>query len=297
MADMKELSILIPTYNDRCTELVRSLQQQAEALGTSYEVIVGDDGSTREDVVCENEAVISALPHCRFIRREQNAGRAAIRNFLAKEARYDYLVFIDADMTVPHPDYLQRYASHPCETVIDGGVIIRGDQTAQQTLRYRYEKHAEQAHLTAERQRHPYQHFHTANFLVARSIMLAHPFDSRFRHYGYEDVFFGKQLKEHQIAIEHIDNPLSFEVFEDDASFISKTEEGLRTLHHFRQELTGYSNMLGIIDRLRPWGILSVIRLWHWLFGSFERQCLTTKKAPLWLFSLYRLGYYLNIKD
>ncbi|MCR5241917.1 MAG: glycosyltransferase family 2 protein, partial [Prevotella sp.] len=99
------------------------------------------------------------------------------------------------------------------------------------------------------------------------------------------------------IAIAHIDNPLSFEVFEDDASFISKTEEGLRTLHHFRQELTGYSNMLGIIDRLRPWGILSVIRLWHRLFGSFERQCLTTKKAPLWLFSLYRLGYYLNLKD
>lgn len=294
---MKELSVLIPTYNDLCTELVMTLQQQAEKLGTSYEIIVADDGSTSEETVRKNEACIQSLPCCRFIRREQNAGRAAIRNFLAGEARYDHLVFIDADMTVPHDDYLQRYASHPCETVIYGGVIIRGDQKSRQTLRYRYEKQAEQAHLTAERQLHPYQHFHTANFLVARSIMLAHPFDNRFRHYGYEDVFFGKQLKEHQIAITHIDNPLSFEVFEDDASFISKTEEGLRTLHEFRNELEGYSNMLAIIRRLRPWGILTVIRFWHRLFGNLERQWLTTKKAPLWLFSLYRLGYYLNLKD
>ena len=294
---MKELSILIPTYNDLCTELVKTLQQQAEKLGTSYEIIVADDGSTCRDTIQKNEAVINALPHCRFIRREPNAGRAAIRNFLAEEARYEYLVFIDADMTVPHDDYLQRYASHPCTTVIDGGVIIRGDQATRQTFRYRYEKHAEQAHLTAERQRHPYQHFHTANFLVARNIMLEHPFDSRFRHYGYEDVLFGKQLKEHQITIEHIDNPLSFEVFEDDASFISKTEEGLQTLHRFSQELTGYSNMLGIISRLRSWGLLPIFGCWHRLFGNFERQWLTTKKAPLWLFSLYRLGYYLNIKD
>ena len=41
---MKELSVLIPTYNDLCTELVTTLQQQAEKLGTSYEIIVADDG-------------------------------------------------------------------------------------------------------------------------------------------------------------------------------------------------------------------------------------------------------------
>jgi len=292
---MKELSILIPTYNDVCTHLVSVLQQQADALGTAYEIIVADDGSTHEDVIIENRS-INLLPHCRYVERKENVGRAAIRNFLANEAIHPFLLFIDADMVVPDDDFLKRYAEHPCNTVIDGGVIINGAHNVRQTLRYRYEKNAEHAHLTTVRIQHPYQHFHTANFLVAQNIMLTHPFDNRFRNYGYEDVFFGKQLQENHIEIAHIDNPLSFEVFEDNASFISKTEEGLRTLYQFQQELSGFSNMLIIIQRLRQWKLLPVIRLWHQLFGTTERWLLVGNHAPLWLFSLYRLGFFLHIK-
>ena len=292
---MKELSILIPTYNDVCTHLVSVLQLQADALGTAYEIIVADDGSTREDVIIENRS-INLLPNCRYVERKENVGRAAIRNFLANEAIHPFLLFIDADMVVPDDDFLKRYAEHPCNTVIDGGVIINGAHNVRQTLRYRYEKNAEHAHLTTVRIQHPYQHFHTANFLVAQNIMLTHPFDNRFRNYGYEDVFFGKQLQENHIEIAHIDNPLSFEVFEDNASFISKTEEGLRTLYQFQQELSGFSNMLIIIQRLRQWKLLPVIRLWHQLFGTTERWLLVGNHAPLWLFSLYRLGFFLHIK-
>ena len=293
---MKELSILIPTYNDVCMPLATSLQRQAETLGINYEIIVADDGSTHQDTILQNRS-INSLPHCRYVERKENVGRAAIRNFLANEAIHPFLVFIDADMVVPDDDFLRRYAEHPCETVIDGGVVINGAASVRHTLRYRYEKNAEQAHLTAVRRQHPYQHFHTANFLVARAIMLAHPFDTRFRHYGYEDVFFGKQLQAHHIKIEHIDNPLSFENFEDNISFINKTEEGLRTLHLFQKELEGYSNMLYHIQRLRTSRLLPVIRLWHQMFGAIERKLLTSRhETPLWLFSLYRVGYFLNIK-
>ena len=42
-----DLSILIPTYNDACTQLVSDLQRQAERLGMErYEIVVADDGST-----------------------------------------------------------------------------------------------------------------------------------------------------------------------------------------------------------------------------------------------------------
>ena len=293
---MKELSILIPTYNDVCMPLATSLQRQAETLGVSYEIIVADDGSTDQNTILQNRS-INSLPHCRYVERKENVGRAAIRNFLANEAIHPFLVFIDADMVVPDDDFLRRYAEHPCETVIDGGVIINEGLSTCQTLRYRYEKHAESAHVTSLRRQQPYQHFHTANFLVARTIMIALPFDSRFRQYGYEDVFFGKQLQAHHIKIEHIDNPLSFENFEDNISFINKTEEGLRTLHLFQKELEGYSNMLYHIQRLRTSRLLPVIRLWHQMFGAIERKLLTSRhETPLWLFSLYRVGYFLNIK-
>ena len=290
------LSILIPTFNDQCVTLVDKLRQQAEKAGIDYEILVGDDGSTDDTVVSANRD-IEQWTYCRYLRQPTNSGRAAIRNFLASKARYEHLLFIDSDMTIVRPDFIYKYVSENDAEVIDGGVVICGDATKlNDNLRYRYEKASEDKHTTVKRRENPYHDFHTANFLIRRDIMLEHPFDSRFRRYGYEDVLFGKQLQQDGITITHIDNPMSFEIFEDNTSFVSKTEEGLQTLHRFQSELQGFSHMLNAIDRLRPFGLLPVIRLWHRLFGSIERQMLVNHRAPLWLFSLYRLGYFLNIK-
>lgn len=289
-----ELSILIPTYNDLCVKLVDDLRQQAEALGLLFEIVVADDGSTDEQVKAANRQ-INEWSDCRYIERPENAGRAAIRNFLAQQAQYELFLFIDSDMTVVRKDFIAQYLSVADADVIDGGVAIGGDATLSKNLRYRYEKAAEKKHTAEKRRQQPYNDFHTANFLIRRELMLAHPFDERFRYYGYEDVFFGKQLRTAHITITHIDNPMGFCTFEENASFVSKTEEGLRTLHQFQSELQGFSHMFNAIDRLRPWGLLPVIRLWHRLFGNIERWLLINKRVPLPLFSLYRLGYFQNL--
>ena len=59
---IRSLSILIPTYNDPCFELVDTLRHQAEATGISYEIIVADDGSTSEETLKTNSA-IDSLPN------------------------------------------------------------------------------------------------------------------------------------------------------------------------------------------------------------------------------------------
>ena len=289
---MKSLSILIPTYNDSCAVLVAELQRQAAALSIGYEVIVADDGSTDRNVLESNRS-INRLPNCRVVERQENSGRAAIRNFLASEARHPWLLFIDGDMVVCRNDYVRRYAdTTETDVVVDGGVVT-GNLTAG-NLRSMYEKAAEHEHTAEQRQLSPYMDFHTANFMVRRDIMLAHPFDQRFRHYGYEDVFFGKQLRHDSIAITHIDNPMSFERFETNADFINKTEEGLRTLHTFRSELEGYSRLLAVVSRLSL--LAPFIRLFHCLFGRLLRCRLTGNHPNLLLFKAYRLGYYMTIQ-
>ena len=56
----QELSILIPTYNDVCTELVGKLCAQAKAIDRlDYEIIVADDGSTDSDCTEANQAIES----------------------------------------------------------------------------------------------------------------------------------------------------------------------------------------------------------------------------------------------
>ena len=94
------LSILIPTYNDLCVNLVGALRQQAEHVGLAYEILVADDGSTDADVIAKNSG-INQWEHCQCLRQSQNIGRAAIRNFLARQAQYDHLLFIDSEAAMP----------------------------------------------------------------------------------------------------------------------------------------------------------------------------------------------------
>lgn len=287
---MKEISILIPTYNHVCVALVSVLRQQALAAGIIHEVIVADDGSTQRDTVEANRA-INEFPCCRYMERPQNVGRAAIRNFLVNEAKFPWLLFIDSDMVVRRDDYLLRYAQSHCDTVVDGGITVGGDpQLLHGNLRFCYEQ-AFATHSTAEiRQQHPYLDFHTANFLVRRDLMLTYPFDLRFLHYGYEDVLFGKQLQQHDIAICHIDNPLSFEVFEDNAHFLDKTEEGLRTLHQFRDELSGYSRLLDHYASLPHKPLQWTYRLLGKTLRNHVEHHPNVK-----LFALYRMLYYATL--
>jgi glycosyltransferase involved in cell wall biosynthesis len=268
--------------------LVRNLQQQAEALGMTYEILVADDGSTQQNVLEENRS-INSLPHCQLIERGVNAGRASIRNFLAQQAHYAWLLFIDSDMVVCRNDYLRKYASCEETSIVDGGVVIGARKRG--NLRSLYEKAAESAHTPEERQLSPYRDFHTANFMIKRTLMLQYPFDERFRNYGYEDVLFGKAMEKAAIPILHIDNPMSFEIFEENEHFVSKTEEGLRTLYQFRHELQGYSRLLDRVQNLPH----TPIRWWHRLFGAIERRLLTSRHPSLWVFNAYKIGYFLSL--
>ena len=288
-----ELSILIPTYNDPCVVLVSQLQQQAgqlSATGLRYEIIVADDCSTDESVVQTN-AKVEQTGHCRLIRPDKNLGRAAIRNFLAKTARYEWLLFVDGDMQVNRHDFLERYLQDDSGTVVYGGYTL-GDGSST-NLRYLYEKSCENQHTVDQRKKHPNKDFHTSNFLVRRSLFLSHPLNEEFLHYGYEDVVWGKTLNEQGINITHIDNPVCFVSFENNQSFIEKTEEGLRTLHQFSEELKSDSRLLQAISSM---SLMRAPARWLFQIGRKAiRKRLCGKHPSLALFHIYRIGYYLTL--
>ena len=85
-----EISILIPTRNDVCLSQVQTLQQLASAVqGLQYEIIVSDDASTDQEVIRQNSQ-INESENCTLLLRNECAGRAANRNFLAHKAKYDW---------------------------------------------------------------------------------------------------------------------------------------------------------------------------------------------------------------
>lgn len=304
-----DLSILLPSYNNVCVSLVQALQRQADALWGKldkpfrYEIIVADDGST--DAACiDANRVIGDMLHCRYLRMEQNVGRAQIRNLLISESSGDYVLLIDSDLFLCDDNYLYKYATSTAD-VVYGGTRIGGEGFAmvdneantehlKGNLRYIYEKKAEPSHRAVFRQLRPNQEISVCNLYARRDIMEAHPFDSRFKAYGYEDVLFGKRLAESGIEVTHIDNPVLINEFEPNSVFVKKTEEAILTLCRFEQDLEGYSNLKTKVTTLGRYIPLSLFRLWHRIMKNKEKRNLTGPKPSLLLFKLYKLGFFLE---
>lgn len=304
-----DLSILLPSYNNVCVSLVQALQRQADALSGKldkpfrYEIIVADDCST--DAACiDANRVIGDMLHCRYLRMEQNVGRAQIRNVLISESRGDYVLLIDSDLFLCDDNYLYKYATSTAD-VVYGGTRIGGEGLAmvdneantenlKGNLRYIYEKKAEPSHRAVFRQLRPNQEISVCNLYARRDIMEAHPFDSRFKAYGYEDVLFGKRLAESGIEVTHIDNPVLINEFEPNSVFVKKTEEAILTLCRFEQDLEGYSNLKTKVTTLGRYIPLSLFRLWHRIMKNKEKRNLTGSKPSLLLFKLYKLGFFLE---
>ena len=304
-----DLSILLPSYNNVCVSLVQVLQCQADALRGKldkpfrYEIIVADDCST--DAACiDANRVIGDMLHCRYLRMEQNVGRAQIRNVLISESRGDYVLLIDSDLFLCDDNYLYKYATSTAD-VVYGGTRIGGEgfamvdneantENLKGNLRYIYEKKAEPSHRAVFRQLRPNQEISVCNLYARRDIMEANPFDSRFKAYGYEDVLFGKRLAESGIEVTHIDNPVLINEFESNSVFVKKTEEAILTLCRFEQDLEGYSNLKTKVSTLGRYIPLSLFRLWHRIMKNKEKRNLTGSKPSLLLFKLYKLGFFLE---
>ena len=267
----QQLSILIPTYNYACLPLVKELYRQATAIvGLNFEILVAEDGSSDARTMVINEH-IKDLSYCRHIVRQENVGRAQIRNILAAMARYPWLLFVDSDMKVVVEDFLLRYLNTTEEQrVVYGGNSVGADLTPKGSeLKYKYERQAEIFHTPTQRSLSPNSHFNTSNVLIAQTVLERVPFDHRFRTYGYEDVFFGKTLEQAGITVTHIYNPLG------------------------RDELSDLSPIIRCSQQLERWHLGRLFRFTFKLFHSLLRRHLQGRHPSLFLFSLYKLDLYM----
>lgn len=298
MNALTELSILIPEYNYDCTPLVRALRKQVEALprGVRAEIVVADDASTEPPGLLTRER-LAACDGVRLLALPHNVGRARIRNLLAREAAYGQLLYLDCDVALVRPDFLCRYMEEPEAAVLCGGVTLRPDaDLSARNLRYRYEQNCLPKFTLARRRAAPYQGFRTTNFRVRREVMSQYPFDASLCRYGYEDVLWGRVLREAGVEIVHTDNPIAIADFEDNARFLDKTEEGLHTLCALERELRGYSRVISCADRAARWGVAGLSARLFDLCREGLRRRLSGSRPSVRLYQLYRLGFYLGLR-
>ena len=285
------LSILIPIYNESVTGLVSGLLEQAALLEMAVEIICFDDASSGA-FLSENEKLYS-LPKVLYRRLPQNIGRAAIRNAMAKEAKGDYLLFIDGDSKIVRRDYLQHYIHY-----LDGKSVLYGGRCYTKVrpkddaylLHWNYGRQREERNA-AYRQKAPYHSFMTNNFLMPTETFCSIGFDESIRQYGHEDTLFGMELKRRAIPILHIENPLEHAGLESAAAFLDKTKKAIENL--YRLDAEGHdieTRLLSARNILRQWGVEGI---YYFGFRQMEKwmyKKLLSGEGGLRLFDLYKLG-------
>ena len=301
----KNLSIAIPTRNDDCSQTVSKLLEQARReTSLDFEILIADDASDNAEVIRQLN-IIGNQEGCRLIRLKENVGRAAVRNMLAREAKYDKVLFIDAGVDINNQDFLKTYILHvrmmgealnnDADIVCGGWKTEVGAETAKANLRAKYELDCEKNHTPLQRNKHPYRSFRTVNFLVHKDILLNNPFPADMTGYGYEDVVFGKQAEKAGCTVLHIDNPVVYKSYEDNEAFVSKTIQSVNTLYIYRERIGQYSKLHSIAFRLRK------LRLDSLMVFLYKQRSETWKKQlcgncpSLRMLSLLKLGCYLSL--
>jgi glycosyltransferase involved in cell wall biosynthesis len=236
------ISILIPVFNRNVVQLVNALHSQLNAVKEDPEIIVMDDGSPDERLKNTNREALNNLNGVRYIELPSNTGRNIIRHTLAAAAKYETLIFLDADSSFPDTLWLQRYME--CLTgndIIMGGRLYATLSPAASSLHFHYGRLREQR-AALRRNKSPYRSFLACNFLISKKQLSLLIIDDHLQGYCHEDTFMGLQFEKLNIPITHIDNPVYHEGIDDDLLFMKKQQEALENLQYlYRKYHTGYN--------------------------------------------------------
>lgn len=287
------LSVCIPIYNVDVSSLVIELEKQINSIPEKIELLLIDDCS-EANFKEKNSWLAKSF---KYIELTQNIGRSSIRNLFLEYVNYEYLLFMDCDSLITSPQFLANYISsiNQGNDVICGGRVYPEDKPNRNyRLRWKYGKYRE-SKSASERSKHPNQSFLTNNFVVKKDILTRIRFDESLKEYGHEDTLFGFELKQQNIAIAHIENPILNGDFETNRVFISNTEKGIKNLVNIIQKLDHRDEFIEDVRLLRTYQQLKnvrfLIRIAFLLSQWMIKKLLSAGCANLTLFSFYKLGF------
>lgn len=292
------LSILIPVYNFDSSRLVKDLHNQALKINIEFEILVYDDGST-QDIKQQNRK-IQTSPQIRYLEFPNNIGRSKIRNRLAADAHFPFLLFMDCDSKVRSNNYLKKYiATSAVNTVIYGGRKYNSNPPSdtELNLHYYFGKNRE-AISAIKRKKNPHLSFMTNNFLIPKAIFDSIRFEESIEGYGHEDTLFGLDLKEKGIPVIHIDNPLEHIGLEHNSVFLKKQKEAVRNLYKiWKKEPFLETRLLSTFINCKKWKIDSFLNVLLRYFKPLILKQLDKKKPNLFFLDLLKLQFLLEMDE
>lgn len=296
------ISILIPTYNYNTLPLVEELHCQVLLENIEFEIIVADDASPVNENT-EINSKINEISNCQFERNKVNLGRGQNRNALIQKAKYDWVLLMDCDTFPKDKNFIKKYIEslkNQNEKAFFGGIIYYDEKPKDdEMLRWIFGKSREEIPLN-KRLSNPFHYALISNILIKKEVLLSHPFDSQIFNYGYEDIVFILGLKRKQIVIGHIDNPAYHLNLEKSAIFLEKFHSSLQNLKLVldRKIISPEDTSLTkIYIKLKRFYLTKAFAIGFKIFKKLFTTNLTSKNPSLFIFDLYRLGYFCEINS
>ncbi len=299
------LSVLIPVYNQDVRELVSELHAQLLACSVPFEIVIADDAS--DFVSVEDNSSLSDLECVRVINFTKNQGRSKIRNFLAAKAVYPNLIILDCDASVcrdsfigAYLDFLRKNDLFGKKYAVLGGVAYRNASPDHNfRLRYKYGIRREER-PAAVRNLNPYKAFTPFNLLIAKSVFETCRFDESLNQYGYEDTFFGIELKNNGIPVYHIDNQMFHDGLDSDETFLGKVEKSCQNLKILMDEGKINEDFVSCSNLLITYNKLKSSALGRLLLGGLAKnsgilRSTTLKFCSLGALDLYKLSLVVKL--
>ncbi|MFW5756033.1 MAG: glycosyltransferase [Tangfeifania sp.] len=298
------LTINIPVYNIDARPLVLQLTKQMQKLKTDVEIRVYDDGS--EEAVKKINRKVQSVPGVIYTELEKNLGRSAIRNKMAEDSKFEYLLFIDADSKIVSEHYLQIYLKNlQNQRILCGGTIYSSTPPKDPTklLRWVYGSKREAVSAT-QRNRNKGFIITSNNFCIEKKLFLKSRFRENIGHYGHEDTLLGFDLYKKGALPFHIENPVEHTGLENSETFLAKTRTALGSLHFISENIvkneSEFFRQVNFLNRYKKLTSLipeMLLRQFFALFSIKMEENLTGKKPRLFWFDLYKLCYYATIKN
>jgi len=218
------LSVLTPFYRYDPSAMLARFGKAP----TGVEFVLLDDGSASAHLVANviTAAEATGAP-ARIIISGVNLGRAAARNRLIAEARGEHVLFLDADMLPDTPDFLAIWLgiiATQLPRVAFGGLSLASSQHTSETALHHALFGRSDCHPARSRARRPAQATASANLLVERAFLIAHPFDNGFKGWGFEDVDWALNASRFT-EILHVDNPATHMGLDDVDTLMRKSAE------------------------------------------------------------------------
>lgn len=288
------LSICVPTYNYDVTPLISALISQASGLNYVVEILIRDDRSTRFRI--SELSLPDTKIAIRTFTNPSNLGRTGTRGALAIDARFDHLLFLDAD-TLPLDDqFLERFEPYFKQEVdvISGGIAYHDTRPASEySLRWHF-GHSRESRKASERQLHPYL-IVSGSLWIKKSLFIAiNPKNQKA--YGLDNVI-SNRLNVRQSKVVHIDNPVYHLGLETNSVFLEKSLKAIDALFESELNDTSLIKHTRLQQRYAQYRKTGLIYLFYHGIGPWipmlKRNVLSANPS-LRAFDFIRLHHYIK---